>query len=187
MEKRRLDRDDWLRAARRALLRGGPAAVRVETLAAQLKVTKGSFYWHFRDRAELLETILREWEAETAELVSRVNAYADAREGVTWLLEEVGRRVVVSERGEAPSDAAIFAWSAVAPAVARRVARVETERLEFFERFTGSRERGELAYLCYLGFLDRRRRVPGMSHRFKTVMEALLALVAEPQLEREPA
>lgn len=187
MDKKRLDRDDWLRAGRRALLRGGHSAVRVETLAAQLKVTKGSFYWHFRDRAELLETILREWEAETVELVSRVGAHADPRAGVAWLLDEVARRVVVSERGDAPSDAAIFAWSAVAPAVARRVARVEEERLAFFRRLTGSPEHGELAYLCYLGFIERRRRVPGMAQRFKAVMQAMLALVSAPALERESA
>jgi hypothetical protein len=40
----------------------------------------------------------------------------DPRAGLGQLFAEVGRRVVASERGEAPSDAAIFAWSAVSPA-----------------------------------------------------------------------
>jgi glycosyltransferase involved in cell wall biosynthesis len=33
----------------------------VEPLAKDLGVTKGSFYWHFRDRADLLEAMLEEW------------------------------------------------------------------------------------------------------------------------------
>src|SRR5215831_18160375 len=59
-----LGRADWLKAARMALLQGGVEAVRVEKLARNLCVTKGSFYWHFRDREELLEALLREWEVE---------------------------------------------------------------------------------------------------------------------------
>src|SRR5262245_7462490 len=58
-------RADWLRAARLALRRRGPDAVRVEPLARALGVTKGSFYWHFRDRSDLLEALLKEWEDET--------------------------------------------------------------------------------------------------------------------------
>src|SRR5207247_4105060 len=51
----RLGKDDWLRGARLALLREGPNGVRVEPLARELGVTKGSFYWHFHDREDLLE------------------------------------------------------------------------------------------------------------------------------------
>ena len=180
MDKLRLGPDDWMRAARRALLQGGPAAVRVETLASKLKVTKGSFYWHFRDRAELLDAILREWEDET-EQFARVDSQADVRAAVESLIAEIGRRIVASERGDAPSDAAIFAWSAVSPGVARRVARVEEERLALLERLVGSRQRAELAYLCYLGFIDRRRRVRGMSEHFGEVMNQMFTL-----LSREP-
>ena len=50
---------DWLKAARLALLHRGPDAVRVEPLARGLGVTKGSFYWHFKDRNALLEALLR--------------------------------------------------------------------------------------------------------------------------------
>ena len=46
----KLDRADWIHAGFAMLAAGGIDAVRVERLAAVLKVTKGSFYWHFRDR-----------------------------------------------------------------------------------------------------------------------------------------
>jgi AcrR family transcriptional regulator len=181
MEAKRLSREHWLRAARRAMLKGGYGAASVEGLARTLGVTKGSFYWHFRTRAELLDELLQEWELETSELFARASAFGDVREGLQWLMAESGRRVVASERGDAPSDAAIFAWSATDPRVARCVAKVEEIRVAFLAAAVGSARHGELAYLCYLGFLDRRRRVPGMSARFGEVMQSMFDLVVSPQ------
>lgn len=48
-----LSREDWLSAAHAALLAEGPAGLRVEAIARALGATKGSFYWHFKDLADL--------------------------------------------------------------------------------------------------------------------------------------
>ncbi|MGC4029795.1 MAG: TetR/AcrR family transcriptional regulator [Steroidobacteraceae bacterium] len=57
----RLGADDWVRAGLVTLARYGMANVRIERLARDLKVTKGSFYWHFKDRKALLDAMLAEW------------------------------------------------------------------------------------------------------------------------------
>lgn len=57
----RLTRDDWLDAAFQAAIGGGFGAVRVLTLADTLGVTRGSFYWHFADRAELVRALIDRW------------------------------------------------------------------------------------------------------------------------------
>ena len=56
-----LDREAWIAAAIEILATEGVAGLRVEVLAKRLKVTKGSFYWHFRDRQELLDAVLEHW------------------------------------------------------------------------------------------------------------------------------
>src|SRR3954452_14172520 len=56
-----------MRAGLEALRKGGVAGVRVERLAAEVGLTKGSFYWHFRDRGELLEALLDYWAREMTE------------------------------------------------------------------------------------------------------------------------
>ncbi|MBK6973423.1 MAG: TetR/AcrR family transcriptional regulator [Sterolibacteriaceae bacterium] len=56
-----LDREAWIEAAIGTLAEHGIAGVRVESLAKSLGVTKGSFYWHFRDRPELLAAVLDFW------------------------------------------------------------------------------------------------------------------------------
>ena len=56
-----LDRDAWVLAATDVLADEGIAGLRVEVLAKRLKVTKGSFYWHFQDRRDLLMAVLQVW------------------------------------------------------------------------------------------------------------------------------
>jgi AcrR family transcriptional regulator len=57
----RIGRGDWIRGALTLLLEGGIEAVRVEPLALRLGVTKGSFYWHFKDRAALHAAMIEDW------------------------------------------------------------------------------------------------------------------------------
>ena len=56
-----LDRKAWIQAANDVLAEEGLAGLRVEVLAKRCGVTKGSFYWHFRDRQELLDEVLSQW------------------------------------------------------------------------------------------------------------------------------
>jgi len=60
---KQLNRDDWLRGAL-DLCAAGIDRVKVAPLAAELGVTTGSFYWHFKDRKELLASLLDYWERE---------------------------------------------------------------------------------------------------------------------------
>jgi len=59
----RLNRDDWLDAAFAAAVEHGFDGVRVLVLADTLGVTRGSFYWHFKDHAELITALLERWRA----------------------------------------------------------------------------------------------------------------------------
>ncbi|HYX69323.1 MAG TPA: helix-turn-helix domain-containing protein [Terriglobales bacterium] len=171
-----MSREDWLRAARLALLHGGPDAVRIEKLARDLKVTKGSFYWHFRDRSALLEGLLREWEEEK-ELLAEALAQRDLRRALADFFAELGRRVALSESGEWPSDAAIFAWASVSPRIAGRANREERKRIRLMKRWTSRPELAEYVYMAYLGFLLWRRRVPAAARNFRTLAEVSTRLL----------
>ncbi|WP_374240951.1 TetR/AcrR family transcriptional regulator [Zoogloea sp.] len=56
-----LDRAAWVQAALDTLADEGVTGIRVEVLAKRLHVTKGSFYWHFKDRQDLLAGVLDVW------------------------------------------------------------------------------------------------------------------------------
>src|SRR5580704_12602543 len=53
---------DWITAARIELIAGGVNAVKVDRLARRLRLTRGSFYWHFKNRSHLLRDLLKSWE-----------------------------------------------------------------------------------------------------------------------------
>ena len=56
-----LDPSRWIEVATDVLAREGIAGLRVEMLAKLCGVTKGSFYWHFKDRPALLTALLEHW------------------------------------------------------------------------------------------------------------------------------
>lgn len=172
-----LRKDDWLRAARLALLQSGASEVRVERLAQDLRVTKGSFYWHFKDRKELLELLLREWEEEFPQIISQAKGRR-RREAMQSLLRYVVDQVPLGEKGMSPSDAAIFTWASVSPEVARRVNRAEEKRLKLLKQIVGDSDLAEILYLVWLGFVARGKRVPGSRKRFPQIARTMLKLVA---------
>lgn len=59
--RHQLDRAAWIQAALDTLADEGVTGIRVEVLAKRLHVTKGSFYWHFKDRQDLLAGVLDTW------------------------------------------------------------------------------------------------------------------------------
>ena len=71
---------DWVAAATEMLVDQGIDAVRVDTLARRMGVTRGSFYWHFRDREDLLRAVLEAWRlVSTENLTARLEKGGDAR------------------------------------------------------------------------------------------------------------
>jgi AcrR family transcriptional regulator len=71
----RMSRTDWVRAGLAALSEAGVEDVRIERLAKRLGITKGSFYWHFKRRDDLLLAIIKEWErVQTSAVIEAVES-----------------------------------------------------------------------------------------------------------------
>lgn len=74
-EASRLTRDDWLDEAFRAVVAGGFDQVKVLSLAEKLKVTRGSFYWHFTDHADLIGSLLMRWKLAQLALDAQLQSH----------------------------------------------------------------------------------------------------------------
>ena len=150
---KRLTPRDWLDAALAALERGGLEAVRILPLCDEVGASRGSFYWHFADRAELLARVLKHWEVEITDAVldrtDRAEGDAEARLHAL-MAEVVGQR-------RARFEPAVRAWALHDPAAAKVVRRVDRKRLRFLTGLfadmgfedpeAGARARTTLAYL----------------------------------------
>lgn len=127
-----MTRDDWLAAARKALVRDGIDQVKIERLSEQIGVRRSSFYWNFRSRAELLHALLDHWEAtNTGPLLRAVDAAISAGVGGIHLFT----RLWIEEREFNPAyDTAVRDWARKDPEAARVVQAVDDKRLEALTR-----------------------------------------------------
>lgn len=128
--KPRRSAEDWVLAAFKVLATSSIEAVKVERLAKDLGVTKGSFYWHFADRPALLAAMREAWVAMgTEQVIAFVDqqASADPRQALRALIDVT----------LAPSDdfdgveGAIREWSAHDPETAAVCAAVDERRLHY--------------------------------------------------------
>jgi AcrR family transcriptional regulator len=156
LETPRLTRDDWLDAAFMAVVDGGFDQARVLVIAEKLGVTRGSFYWHFSDHADLITSLLKRWEMREIELDKRLQAddSGDPKADLERLLDAAlahagvdleNIRFELALRGLGRRDAA----------VASMLVGIDAGRMNLFEqkflRLTGdTKTAGELAVLFYL-------------------------------------
>ena len=115
----------WTRAGLEALRKGGVAGVRVERLAEDLGITKGSFYWHFRGRGELLEALLEFWAREMTEV--EFERIKEVKGGLVRRLTVLAEDVL--EKGMGRYDPAVRAWARSDRKVAAAVAQVDRRRV----------------------------------------------------------
>ncbi|NKY56349.1 TetR/AcrR family transcriptional regulator [Nocardia flavorosea] len=125
---------DWIDEGLRALARGGPDAVRVETLAKALGVTKGGFYGHFADRNALLEAMLDTWERRSIdEVLDRITRDGgDARTKI----QRAGALTLSAEL--LPLDLAVRDWARRDENVADRLRRVDNQRMDLLREMIGT-------------------------------------------------
>lgn len=153
---KRLNREEWLAQALDILALEGGAKLRVDAICDALRVTKGSFYWHFKDRDDFVRSVVQFWSTRfTDPVIARINELggtANAR--LNSLLR------FVSEGEFARYDVSIRAWALQDPdLVAAIVKDVDERRLAFVGslftemgfkgRDAEMRARACIAYLSY--------------------------------------
>lgn len=110
-------REVWLGAAYDALIEQGIDAVKIQSLGARMLLSRTSFYWFFKDRADLLDALIGLWDGRTTEpLIAASNGYADSETEAmlaviaTFLTESAfDSRLEFAVRGWALQDAAVLA------------------------------------------------------------------------------
>lgn len=131
----------WVQAALDALVQAGIEAVRVERLAARLGVTKGSFYWHFKDRPALLAAVLDYWQSEfTSGLIVDV-AHLRTPQARLRAMADAALAPTIAGIDNARAEMAMQAWAAKDASVALRLRAIDATRLDYL-----GGELGELGF-----------------------------------------
>ena len=158
-----LTASDWAEAALQLVAEAGVGALTVSALAARLGVTKGSFYWHFAGRADLLAAALTRWEQRaTTEAMKGLDAITDVRRRLELMLD------ASTQPPRARSLYAALAEAADDPSVREVLARVASARTDYLESCylalglapTAARSHAVFAYATYRGLLQLAHESP---------------------------
>jgi AcrR family transcriptional regulator len=144
-------RHKWIDEGLEALATGGTDAVRIESLARALGVTKGGFYGHFVDRSALLKEMLDTWERLSVDdVIERVEGDGgDARAKLRRL------SALAAPPGGKPLriDLAVRDWARRDRSVATRLKRVDNRRLDYlrslFRAFSEDEDNVEVRSLLF--------------------------------------
>ncbi len=171
----RLTKPDWIRHGMLTLAREGPGALKAGPMAEALKVSRGSFYWHFADIADFRAQLLQAWRERATDQVIRDIEHTAEPDRLKHLMQ----RAFIGRRGLEP---AIRAWAAQDKDVAAIVAEVDAKRVSYIAKLLVSvgietqqaRQRAAFVYWAYLG------QALVMSRRHATIpatgMDAISAL-----------
>ena len=126
-----LDRSAWVEAALAMLVNSSIEKVGVEPLAKKLGVTKGSFYWHFKDRAELHLAILQTWrQRATLNVIDRLeHSHLSPEERLRAMIELPNP--TPKNRQAAQLELAIRGWARRDPLAAEALAEIDQQRLAY--------------------------------------------------------
>ena len=87
-ERNQLQRFDWLSTALDIFVAEGIDAVRITRLAGDLGVTRGSFYWHFQNREDLINSPVSYWkDKNTAAITESMAAAKSLADGIFRFFE----------------------------------------------------------------------------------------------------
>ena len=128
--RRVLTRDDWIDAATDILVSKSVDSIHPATLATELGVTIGSFYYHFKDRSDLLVSVLKKWHERTTAQVVLMYGDVPLEEALAGLLSLPSDGVTA--RRAAMVEFAIRAWARRDEMAREAVRQVDQQRIGMF-------------------------------------------------------
>lgn len=134
-----VDRTAWLEVAREALIESGIDSVKIEPLAARLEISRSSFYWHFKNRRDLLDSLLKHWkdvnDKALHDVIERQATTKDDPETVARLRLQLLTDLFIYETAfSSKFDLAVREWARKDTLVAEEVTRIDKERIALFQK-----------------------------------------------------
>lgn len=124
----KVTRADWLALARDVLVTHGVADVKILPLAERMEVSRSSFYWYFKDRADLLDALLEEWSVRNTTRI--VEHCAMDAANITEALCNFFRCFIDPEKFDSGLDFAVREWSRRDDGLRARIDAADAARIE---------------------------------------------------------
>ncbi len=172
---KRLSKSDWLRQGLESLRLYGIKGLNIDSLSEYIGVTKGSFYWHFKDSKEFRHELIRYWEQEKTTLpIEKIRALSDNPSTRMRALIEV---IFNEELGKYDPDMRVLAG--IEEKAEKAIERIDKHRIMYtrslFEEMGFSKKeaavRARIFYLHCIGefavFKNKKERSKYISEKHK--------------------
>lgn len=150
----------WIDVAYELLIRSGVGAVKIVPMAKQLKASRTSFYWLFKDREEVLDALLDRWEHQNTDAVIRQSErYASSIVEATFNVFDCWFDADIFD---SEFEYAVRSWSLQDPRVAERMGCADDKRLDALQKMfvrygydpLEADTRARTIYLIQIGYIS---------------------------------
>jgi AcrR family transcriptional regulator len=150
--QRGVSKAEWLQAALETLAYGSVSGISIQSLAKKLGIARAGFYWHFKDRNDLLTQLLDYWVHEITEIITE-----NLEIGALSPRERLIRAAeMVLQHNLARYEMGFQLWAVEDPAVAKKIKQVRSMKLRFVSlaleelQFCGEDvEMRAMLFVCY--------------------------------------
>jgi AcrR family transcriptional regulator len=149
----RFSREAWLEAALTVLSDSGDSSLRIARISSDLNVSKGSFYWHFKNREDFLHAIVEYWKKHYTEKVKTEarKTGGNARQQLQYVLEHV------TSENLSEYDTAFDGWASHEPAIADAIKKTYQIRWRYirslFAEMGFGKQEAEFRTQAFIGFM----------------------------------
>jgi len=160
---KRLTAQDWIDFALTTLAREGFDALKADVLARRIGVSRGSFYWHFRDLGTFHTGVIAQWrQLATEAIIAGLERHESREQRLDALLRRgFGHDAVLEIR--------MRTWADNNAEAARALKDIDRRRREYLERLLVeagispplAATRAQVLYWTYLGAAVSRSRLTG--------------------------
>ena len=185
MDKSELRKIKWIKGGFRALAKGGEGAIRVEAIARDIGVTKGGFYWDFKDLNDFKAAMLDFYQAVgTQSIINNSEKFHSPKEALLFIVDEAIKEPD-DELGGTKIEIAIREWASRDENARTRIQFIDNLRIETLKSIfqaagmvqNDTARNAQILYSAYIGFTNLRLVNPSLDGA--SLREFALSLIGE--------
>ncbi len=124
----KVSKEQWLELGLRLLIKKGPSEIKIDRLCQAAKISKGSFYHHFKNRDEYVNSLLAFWREQNTQSIIAETEKVQSYDQKSQVLDSLTIGI------ETGTEKAIRNWAQYEAAVKRVVKKVDNERIGYLEK-----------------------------------------------------
>ena len=123
-----LTKSDWVKTARKILIKDGAQGISLRKLSISLSVTTGAFYWLYQNLEDLHDELREDWIRHNTSVFTKIFENNELSGGQKWLA--YAREIIIDNNFDPKYDNAMREWATTSKKTAKVVERIDLLRVD---------------------------------------------------------